>query len=109
MQQLQRCWACDQMSELGDLVPLNDVPVEFEEIEAFSHHIDELTALLRARLTPELFRLVWALLDAVECRAVAEQFLHEQRLTDSLAHHLPVSAHAIRAMRRHVGHEGMTL
>jgi hypothetical protein len=75
---------------------------ELEEIEALDRQIADLTTLLRAHLTPEHFRLVWALRDAVERLAIAEELLRDRRLADELAHHLPGSSLAMRAMRRHI-------
>jgi hypothetical protein len=73
---------------LGDTARLEDVRAELGEIEAIAREIDDLTAVLRARLTPGQFRLAWALRDAVERLAVAEGLLRERRLADDLARHL---------------------
>jgi hypothetical protein len=90
------------MSELGDTAPLEDVRAELEEIEAVAGTIGDLTALLQARLTPEHFRLVWELRDAVERLALAEQLLLGRRLADELARRLPGSSPALQAVRRHI-------
>jgi len=102
MEQSRRCSGRDRGPELGDTVPLEDVRAEIEEIEGIAEAIGGLTALLRARLTPEHFRLVWELQDAVECLGLAERQLLERRLADELAHHLPRSSAAMRVLRRHL-------
>jgi hypothetical protein len=92
----------DAPPALGDTARLEDVRAELGEIEAVAREIDDLTALLRARLTPEQFRLAWALRDATERLAVAEELLRARRLVDTMARHLPGSAPAVLAMRRHL-------
>ena len=87
---------------LGDLARLEDVRAELEAIEAMAGTIGDLTALLRACLPPEHFRLVWALRDTIECHAIAEELLRERRLVDDLARHLPAASPAMRVVRRHV-------
>jgi hypothetical protein len=89
------------LPEFGDLARLEDVRAELGEIEALAREIDDLTAALRARLTPGQFRLAWALRDATERLAVAEELLRERRLADDLARHLSGSSPAMQAMRRH--------
>jgi hypothetical protein len=88
--------------ELGDTVPLEDVRAELEAIEAMAGTIGDLTSLLRARLPPEHFRLVWALRDTIERQAIAEELLRERRLVDVLARHLPATSPAMRAVSRHI-------
>ena len=91
----------DAMPALGDTARLEDVRAELGEIEAIAREIDDLMAVLRARLTPEQFRLAWALRDAGERLAIAEELLRERRLADDLARHLPGSSPAMQALRRH--------
>ena len=81
---------------------LEDVRADVGEIEAIDRRVNDLTAALRARLTPEQFRLVWALRDAAECLAAAEGLLRGRLLLAALARHLPGSSPALRAARRHV-------
>jgi hypothetical protein len=95
--------------EFGDMVPLEAVRAEIEEIESLDRSIGDLTALLRTRLSPEQFRLVWELRDAVERLAVAEGLLRERRLADELAHHLPRSSAAMWAVRRHLSEDGFAV
>ena len=92
----------DAPPALGDTARLEDVRAELGELEAIAREIDDLTAVLRARLTPEQFRAAWALRDAVERLAIAEALLRDRRLADSLARHLPGSSPAMQAMRRHL-------
>ena len=87
---------------LGDLARLGDVRTELAEIEALNRQADTLTAALRARLTPEDFRLVWSLCDAIECCALAEGLLRDRWLADLLARTLPDASPALRVMRRHL-------
>jgi hypothetical protein len=86
--------------EFGDTAALEEVRLELAEIEGLAREISDLTAGLRARLTPEEFRQVWALRDAVERLALAEGLLRDRRLLDELEHHLPFRLPALRAMRR---------
>ena len=85
---------------LGELAPLGDVRAELAEVEALARQVADLTALLRARLAPEEFRLVWALRDAAECRAVAEALLHDRRRAGRLARELAARSVALRTFRR---------
>jgi hypothetical protein len=64
--------------KLGDTVPLAAVRADIEVIEALDREIIHLTALLQARLSPEQFKLVWSLRDAVERVAIAEGLLRER-------------------------------
>jgi hypothetical protein len=84
----------------GALARLNDVRAELAELEVLDRQVADLTALLRGRLAPEEFRLVWALRDAVECRAVAEALLHDRRRAGRSARELPADPAALRALRR---------
>jgi hypothetical protein len=67
------------LPELGDLERLDAVRAELAEIEALSRQVNDLTAVLRARLPAGEFRLVWALRDALECLATAELILRDRR------------------------------
>src|SRR5207244_291776 len=95
MEQSRRCSACGPIFELNSIVPLGEVQAELEPIEALALEIGDLTAMLRALLSPEQFRLVWSLQDAVERLGLAEGILREHRLIDGLARHLPDSATTI--------------
>ena len=89
-------------AEVDDTVPFEGVRAEIEEIEGIDRCIGDLTALLRARLTPEDFRLVWELRDAVERLAVAERLLLDRRLADELVLHLPRFSAAMQVVRRYL-------
>jgi len=102
MNQSRRYFGRSPMPEFDDLALLEDVRAELEAIEAHAREIGDLTALLRAHLTPEHFRLAWELRDAVERLAVAEALLRERRLADELARHLPDSSPAMQTVRRHI-------
>ena len=78
------------------------VQKELEPIETLSREIGDLTGLLKVVLTADQFKLVWSLRDAVERLALAEELLREREMLDALAQHLPASADAIRAVRRHL-------
>jgi hypothetical protein len=91
---------CFPMSQRGDTTPLDAVRAELDAIEAHAREVGDLTAGLRARLTPEDFRLVWALRDAVERLALAEGLLRDRWLADELARHLPASSPALRVIQR---------
>jgi hypothetical protein len=94
------------MPDLSDVAPLDEVRAEIEEIEALGRRISDLTAVLRARLTPEHFRLAWALRDAVESLAIAEGLLRDRRLAGHLTRHLPTHSAALEALhRRLIGDE----
>jgi hypothetical protein len=82
---------------LGRTVPLAAVRRELEKVEALERELAARGAELRALLSPEQVRLVWALRDAEQRLALAEQDLRAQRLVDALAHHLPDHATTIRA------------
>jgi hypothetical protein len=75
----------------GGTARLEDVQAELGEIEALDCEVDDLTALLRGRLSPEQFRLVWALPDATERLAAAEQLLREGRLVNRPGRPCPCS------------------
>jgi hypothetical protein len=79
MQDPRGCRTCDLILELGDTAPLAAVYADLEAIEALDREIGDLTAVLRARLTPEQFKLVWALRDAVERLEIAEGILRERQ------------------------------
>lgn len=98
----RRCLACSPMSDLGQLAPLPAVQAELTVIDSLSLEIQDLTDLLHARLSPELFRLVWALRDAVEKLGLGEAELRERHLVESLALHLPEQGDAIRMLRHHI-------
>jgi len=74
-----------QGGHLRDTLPLEAVHAEIEEIERTASSIEDLTAVLRARLAPGDFRLVWELRDAVERLALAEELLRERRPADERA------------------------
>jgi hypothetical protein len=78
------------------------VQAELEAIDSLNSEIQDLTGLLRDRLSPELFSLVWSLRDAVEKLGLCEAELRERHLIDSLALHLPLQRAAIRRLRRHI-------
>ena len=109
MDQSQRYPGHDPMPDLGDTAPLEEVRAELGEIEAIARDIRDLTALLQVRLTPEQFRLVWALQDAVERLALAEELFRARRLADRLARTVPSSSPAMRALRRHILGEYLTI
>lgn len=88
--------------ELSDLARLAEVRAELGELEAIAREIADLTALLRARLAPDQFRLAWALREAVERLAVAEELLRARRLADTLARHVPAVSPELQAMRRRI-------
>ncbi len=96
------------LSVLGDLAKLEDVRAELEEIEALGRQVADLTAALRARLTPEQFQLVWALRDAAECLATAELTLRDRQLADHLARELPARSAGLEAIRRGLLGDGPT-
>jgi hypothetical protein len=102
MDQAWRNSESEPMRELGDTEPLEAVRAELEDVEALAQTIRDLTALLQARLAPEQFRLVWALRDAVERLAIADDLLRRRRLADALARHLPPSAPALLAIRQQI-------
>jgi len=92
---------CDPISDCGDITPVDDVRGQFELIESMSSEIRDLTVRLKARVKPEEFRLVWALRDAVERLAIAEEMARERQLIDGLAQHLPDAADTIEALGWH--------
>ena len=96
------------LSVLSDLAKLEDVRAELEEIEALGRQVADLTAALRARLTPEQFQLVWALRDAAECLATAELILRDRQLADHLARELPARSTGLEAIRRGLLGDGPT-
>ena len=102
MSRSRRCPSCDPLSELGQLARLPTVEVELEAIDSLTREIQDLTCLLQAMLSPELFRLVWSLRDAVENLGLCEADLRERRLVDSLALHLPDHGNAIRTLSHHI-------
>lgn len=102
MDQSRRCCTCDSMFELGDLARLADVATELEKIETLDRQAQSLTALLRGRLSEPEFKLVWKLVDTLEQLTLAERVMGERRLLNSLIHHLPASASAIRMASQHV-------
>jgi hypothetical protein len=63
------------------------VRADLAVIEALDREIDDLTSVLRAHLSPEQFRLVWALRDAVERMGIAEALLREQLPADGPVWH----------------------
>lgn len=73
------CGACGPVEAWGATVPLAAVREDLAVIEALDREIADLTAVLRSRLSPEQFRLVWALRDAVERVGIAESLLREGR------------------------------
>jgi hypothetical protein len=83
-------------------VPLEQARAELEPLEAVEREVRDLTALLRARLSPEQFRLVWALRDAVERLGMADARWQHQRFVDDLARHLPDSAAVLHAVSQHL-------
>ena len=102
MQSSAHCSACSPMSDLGILMPLGAAPAELREIEALERQISDLVSVLRARLEPAQFQLVWALQDAVERLGLADALLREQQLVDALARHWPDHEPAARATIQHV-------
>lgn len=92
------CTACDPSFALGHLVPLEAVEAELIPLDALSREVDDLTSVLQSRLSPDQFRLVWSLRDAVERLALADEVLRERVLIDLLAQHLPDSERTIRAL-----------
>lgn len=79
---------------LGRTVPLAAVR---GELEALEREFTARGAELRALLSPEQARLVWALWDAEQRLALAEQDLRARRLADALVRDLPEHATVIRA------------
>jgi hypothetical protein len=73
------CGACGLIGEWNDTVPLATVRADLAVIESLDREIADLTAVLRSRLSPEQFVLVWALRDAVERIGIAESLLREGR------------------------------
>jgi len=90
-------------------VPLEQVQTELEPIEAIEREVRDLTAVLRARLSPEHFRLVWALRDAVERLGMADALWRQRLFLDDLARHLPDIADALQAAGRHLGTDSMPI
>jgi len=90
-------------------VPLERVRAELEPIEAMEREVHDLTALLRACLSPEQFRLVWALCDAVERLGMADALWQRRRFLDDLARHLPDSAAVLQAAGRHLGADSLPI
>ncbi len=82
---------------LGRTVPLGAVRRELGVIEALERELTARGAALRALLSPEQARLVWALWDAEQRLALAEQDLRARRLVDALVRDFPEHATAIRA------------
>jgi hypothetical protein len=83
-------------------VPLHVVQEDLEPIETLSREIGDLTRLLKVVLTPNQFKLVWSLRDAVERLALAEELLRQRQMLDALVQHLPASADAIHGVRQHL-------
>jgi len=90
-------------------VPLEQVQAELGPIEAMEWEVQDLTALLRSCLSPEHFRLVWALCDAVERLGMADALWQRQRFLDDLARHLPHAAAALQAAGHHLGTSDITV
>ena len=88
------------LPELGDLARLDSVRAELAEVEALARQVADLTALLRARLAPEEFRLVWTLRDAIECLITAETVLRDRRLAGRLTREFPTHSVGLEAIRR---------
>ena len=82
---------------LGRTVPLGAVRRELEVVEGLERELTARGAELRALLSPEQARLVWALWDAEQRLALAEQDLRARRLVDALVRPLPQHATTIRA------------
>jgi hypothetical protein len=72
------------------------------EQDALEQRVTALEARLRARLSPEDFRLVRQLRQAEELAAVAACAAWEARLSDALAHHFPAQELAIRGVIAHI-------
>ncbi len=87
----------DSKRALGRTVPLAAVRRELEVVEALERELTARGAALRALLSPEQARLVWALWDAEQRLALAEQDLRARRLVDALVRDFPEHATAIRA------------
>ena len=98
----RRCPSCPPTTDRAQLARLPDVATELEAIESLSREIQDLTWMLRGTLSPEVFKLVWSLRDAVETLGLCEAELRERRLLANLAMHLPEQRDAIRALRRHI-------
>ena len=82
---------------LGRTVPLAAVRGELAAAEALERELTARGAELRALLSPEQARLVWALWDAEQCLALAEHDLRARCLVDALVRALPEHATTIRA------------
>ncbi len=82
---------------LGRTVPLTAVRGELAAVESLERELTARGAALRALLSPEQARLVWALWDAEQRLALAEQDLRARRLVDALVRDLPQHATTIRA------------
>jgi hypothetical protein len=82
---------------LGRTVPLAAVRGELAVVEALERELTARGAELRALLSPEQARQVWALWDAEQRLALAEHDLLARRLVDALVRDLPEHAATIRA------------
>lgn len=107
MRESRGCSACRPHAGLRGLVPLEVARAELGPIEALGREIADSRGLLEAALTRDQFGLVWSLLDATERLGLAEELLHERRMLDALAQHLPASADAIRAVGEHLRRDGV--
>ena len=102
MDQLRRRPDGEPILNLDDTLPLEAVRTELEGAERLAQTVRDLTRLLEVRLAPDEFRLVWALRDAVEQLALADELLRRAQLANVLARYLPPSAPAHVALRRQI-------
>ena len=94
-----------RVSDLEDTRPLGAVRADLHAIEQHARDIDHITARLHASLSPEHFRLVWALRDTVEALALAEGILREQHLASRLARHLSPTSPVMEEIRRYAARD----
>ncbi len=85
-------------AELGNTAPLAAVRGDLAALEVLEWEVAARAAALRALLSPEHARLVWALRDAEQRLALADQDLREHALVDEVARHLPEHATTVRAI-----------
>ncbi len=88
----------DVSAAFGHTVPLAAVRDDLEAVEALEREVAARSAKVRMLLSPEQVRSVWALRDAEQRLALAEQDLREHSLVDGLARHLPEHAPTVHAL-----------
>ena len=87
-----------EQAPLGTMIPLATVRASLADLEGLEREIAARTAHLRATLSPEQFRLVWAVLGAEQRRAIVEQQLTRQHVAAVLMQCLPEHASSIGAV-----------